>query len=182
MYALAKFPDVQQKLYEDILKQAPDAALPITLAKVDSMEYLSAFLSEILRLYSPVGLIFRYTSQEEILKGYTIPSKTRLVLPIHLLHRHPDYWSSPDDFCPERWLNEDVCAARHRFCFLPFSAGGRNCVGRRFAEVEAKLIVAKIARAFTIRLAPCMREKEVTFTNFVTMKSKPQIKICVQQR
>lgn len=182
MYALAKFPDVQQKLYEDILKHAPDTASPITLEKADEMEYLSAFLSEILRLYSPVGLFFRFTTQEETWKGYTIPTNTRLFIPLHLLHRHPDHWSSPEDFRPERWFNKEECAARHRFCFLPFSAGGRNCVGQRFAEIEAKLIVANIARAFTLQLAPCMRDKEITFTNFVTMKSKPSVMIRVQQR
>ena len=182
MYALAKFPDVQQKLHEEVSKYAPDSSSPITLEKVDEMDYLSAFLSEVLRLYSPVGMIFRFTSRQENWKGYTIPAKTMLVIPIHLLHRHSDHWTNPDDFCPERWLNKDDCASRHPFCYLPFSGGGRNCVGQRFAEIEVKLIVANIVRAFTVRLSPCMRDKEITFTCFLTMKSKPRVVICVQQR
>jgi cytochrome P450 len=183
MYALAKFPDVQEKLYEEIAKHASaDTTFPVTLEQVDTMPYLSAFLSEVLRLYSPVGMIIRFTSQPEHWKGYTIPAKTRLVIPIHLLHRHPDYWSRPDDFWPERWLNDKEAAARHRFCFLPFSAGGRNCVGQRFAEYEAKLIVANICRAFTIQLAPSMRDEEISFTNFVSMKSNPRIQIRVKER
>jgi cytochrome P450 len=184
MYALAKYPEVQQKLYSDIRQHSSSSSVqtPLSVDEVDSMEYLSAFLNEVLRLYSPVGLIFRFTTQEESWRGYVIPRKTRVILPIHLLHRHPDYWSNPDDFIPERWLNKEECNARHKFCFIPFSAGGRNCVGQRFAEMEARLIVANICQNFQIHLAPCMQDKEITFTNFISMKSKPLVAIQVQKR
>lgn len=182
LYALAKFPDVQEKIFHEISKLAPDITSLITLEQVEEMEYLSAFLTEVLRLFSPVAIIFRYTTKEERWQGYTIPANTRLNISPHLLHRHPDHWSNPDDFIPERWLNKGDCASRHRFCFLPFSAGGRNCIGQRFAEIESKLIVANIARAFIVRLAPSMRDQEIAFTLFLTLKSKPPVRIRVQQR
>jgi len=188
LYALAKYPGVQQKVYEDIATHssgstASTAGNPITLEQVDQMHYVTAFMLEVLRLYSPVGMIVRFTSQEEVFHGYTIPAKTRLVIPVHLVHRHPLYWgSNPDDFQPERWLDDQENAKRHKFCFLPFSAGPRNCIGQRFAEMEAKLIVTNIVRAFAIHFAPGFCEREMTFTNFITMKAKPPLKICVQQR
>jgi cytochrome P450 family 4 len=181
LYALAKYPDAQQKVYEEIIKHAKDTSTPITLEQLDEMPYLTAFMTEILRLYTPVGLIVRFTSRQETFKGYTIPPKTRLVIPIHLLHRHPDHWTNPEEFRPERWLDQES-KNLHRFCFIPFSAGGRNCVGQRFAEFEAKLIIANVARAFSIQLAPEMVDSELTFTNFIAMKSKPPVKIVVKAR
>ena len=182
MYALAKYPEVQQKVYNDILTHSTGVDSPLTIDQVESMEYFSAFLNEVLRLYSPVGLIFRFTTCEEHWHGYTIPVRTRIILPIHLLNRHPDHWSNPDDFLPERWFNKEECNARHKFCFIPFSAGGRNCIGQRFAEMEARLIVANICQRFHIHLAPCLEDKEITFTNFISMKSKPPVVIQVRPR
>jgi cytochrome P450 len=184
LYALAKYPDVQEKVVQDILMHASSDKAPslISLVQADSMEYLCAFLNEVLRFFSPVGAIVRFTSQTEHWKAYTIPAKTRLVIPIHLLHRHPDHWERSDEFQPERWLDKDAMDRRHKFSFLPFSAGGRNCIGQRFAEIEAKLIIANIARAFLILVAPCTLDQEITFTSFVTMKSKPPIKIIVKPR
>lgn len=182
LYALAKYPDVQQKLYDNIVQHSSKSSNHMSIDEIDNMDYLGVFMNEVLRLYSPVGLIFRFTTREEVWHGYKIPINTRVVLPIHLLNRHPDHFSKPDEFIPERWFDKEECTNRHKFCFIPFSAGGRNCVGQRFAEMEAKLIIAKICHAFTVRLANCMEGKEITFNNFISMKSKPRIQIQVQQR
>jgi cytochrome P450 len=182
LYALAKYPDVQQRVYDDIVKHAPDSLAPIDLESVEKMSYFAAFLSEVLRMYPPVGFVIRHTTQQEEWKGSTIPASTRVVIPFHLLHRHPDHWSNPLMFTPERWLNNEETDARHKFCYLPFSAGGRNCIGQRFAQIEANLILANIIRAFSIQLAPSLRGKEVEFTAFGTMKGKPAVKICVKAR
>ena len=182
LYAMAKYPDAQQKLYNDIVQHTSNTSNNISIDEIDNMEYLGVFMNEVLRLYSPVGLIFRFTTREEVWHRYTIPINTRVILPIHLLNRHPDHFSKPEEFLPERWLDKKECTTRHKFCFIPFSAGGRNCVGQRFAEMEAKLIIAKICRAFTVRLATCMEGKDITFSNFISMKSKPRIQIHVQPR
>jgi cytochrome P450 len=183
LYALAKYPDVQQKLFNDVEKHSsPDMSTPLTLQQVEQMTYLTAFLWEVLRMYPPVPIFHRFTSQWEKFGEYDIPPKTRIVIPVYLLHHHPDHWTSPDAFLPERWLDAEENDKRHRFCFLPFSAGGRSCVGQRFAEIEAKMIVANIVREFSIQLAPCMRDKEITLSTFITLRAKPTIQICVKPR
>jgi cytochrome P450 family 4 len=182
LYALAKYPDVQQKVYNNIVQHSSTETTHISIDEIDNMDYLGVFMTEVLRLYSPVGLVFRFTTREEVWHGYKIPCNTRVILPIHLLNRHPDHFTKPEEFIPERWFDKEECTNRHKFCFIPFSAGGRNCVGQRFAEMEAKLIIAKICRAFTVRLAPSMEGKEISFNNFISMKSKPRIQIEVQQR
>ena len=45
--------------------------------------------------------------------------------------------------------------AKHHPCaYLPFGLGPRNCVGMRFALMEAKMALIEIVRKFKIELAP----------------------------
>eukprot|EP00980_Cylindrotheca_fusiformis_P012419 scaffold3046_cov105-Cylindrotheca_fusiformis.AAC.18 len=148
IYAFTQHPQVQNIVYEDIVRHAPSSTA-LTIEVVEKMEYLNAFLQEVLRMYPPVGAIARYPTQTEKIAGITVPKGTRLVISPYLLHRHPKYWDEPNKFRPERWLEKsEEFMARIRFAFLPFSAGGRNCIGQRFATMEAKLILAELIRSF----------------------------------
>jgi len=182
LYALGKHPDVQERVLEDIQKHAPDDGSPIGLDAVAQMEYFLAFLQECLRLYSPAGMIFRFAHQDESWNGAVIPKKTRIVIPMFLMHRHPDFWVEPNKFLPERWLDPKQAETRHPFCFLLFSAGGRNCIGEKFARFEAELILVNLIREFRIQLAPSIRHAELEFRSSLTMKSKPKVEIVVKSR
>lgn len=117
------------------------------------------------------------------LLGEKIPPRTRLVIPIYLLHRHPDYWSEPNSFKPERWLGFSQTDRKFQpFAFLPFGAGLRNCIGQRFAMWEAKLILAPIIRDFEMMLSPSLHGVNLKLVNLVSMKSIPSIKILARPR
>lgn len=188
MFAMAKYPDVQEKLYEDVMKTASsDTKETISLEEVDQMEYLSAFLQECLRLFPPVGMLMRLNRYEETFAGYKIPPGTNCVVPVHLLHRHPKYWGlDAEKFQPERWLSKEnsggIGIDTKGFTFLPFGAGGHNCIGYRFATLEAKLIMAHMVRALRVEIAPSQRDVEHTFTSLITIKTKPGLKVVVKQR
>lgn len=183
LYALAKFPDIENRVYEDIVKHNADKTAPIHMDEVDQMAYLSAFVNEVLRMYPPVGAIVRKSVKEEKFGKYTIPAGTRVFIPIYLLHRHVDHWNNPLEFMPERWLDKEVVKSRHRYSFLPFGAGGHNCIGQNFALMEGKLMLANIIRAFTIELAPSLRNTEIELVlNGATLKAKPPIRVCIKAR
>lgn len=181
LYTLGKYPAIQQRVYEDICKHVKMDS-EINAESVEKMTYMNAFLNEVLRLYPPVGFIFRVTTQEEHWKGYIIPANTRIDIPIVLLHRHPDHWPKPLEFLPERWLDTDANNARHRCCFLPFSVGGRNCIGQSFAQTEAKLIISLLVKNFEINLPDHIRNNKIAFGGIGTMKSVPAVEITVKPR
>ena len=190
MFAMAKYPDVQEKLYQDVMKLAPKTG-NISLEQVENMDYLNAFLQECLRLYPPVGMMVRMNRYEERFAGYKVPAGTNLVIPVHLLHRHPKYWGPDADvFQPERWLVDKNGIGgvsgggidTKGFTFLPFSTGGHNCIGYKFATMEAKLILAHMVRALRVEIAPSQRDVKHTFTTLITMKTKPGLKVVVKQR
>jgi len=59
-------------------------------------------------------------------------------------------------FIPERWLKDNNdpmiphASDSHRFSYLPFGFGVRTCIGRRFAELEVQVFVARLLREFRI--------------------------------
>ena len=196
MYVLAKYPDIQELVYQDVIKHAPpiqsndgdnggesDTLEPITLEQAIKMEYLAAFLQEVNRLYPAIARIRRVTAQTEHFAGTAIPAGTRLIIAPFLLHRHPSYWDDPLTFRPERWINvgkED--AERRRFAYLPFSAGSRACIGQHFATLEAQFMLAPLIRAFCMDIAPSQRDTKFEFASLVTMQANPDIKVVVQKR
>jgi cytochrome P450 len=185
IYALVTYPDIQDRVYQDVMRHASNTGT-LDLEVVDKMEYFSAFLQEVLRLHPPVGMLVRTNKYTENFAGYTIPAGTRLVMSAYLLHRHPKYWKDPEAFQPERWLQKDGdnddFLSQIRFAFVPFSAGGRNCIGQRFATVEAKLILAELVRSFVFQIAPSQQDTKFSFSNMVVMRVKPSLKIVVKSR
>ncbi|CAK4086024.1 unnamed protein product [Aphanomyces euteiches] len=79
------------------------------------------------------------------------------------MHRNPRYWSQPDDFLPERfientpeWMADEQLrrGSNHTFFYLPFSFGSKNCIGQRFAMAEMVVIFATIVTQFDFEIDP----------------------------
>lgn len=60
----------------------------------------------------------------------------------------PEYFPQPEQFIPERWTKATqgcpVNSKIHHFASLPFGYGRRTCLGRRFAEIELKILLSKV--------------------------------------
>ena len=140
---LAAHPDVQGRLQaeadEVLAGRAP------TFADYPRLTYARAVFDEVLRLYPPAWLITRKASAPDVLAGHDVPSGALVIMSPWLLHRHPDVWSAPEEFRPERFLADDV----PRRAFLPFGAGLRQCIGRDFAYVEGVLTLSALAGRVT---------------------------------
>ncbi|PSN42871.1 putative cytochrome P450 49a1 [Blattella germanica] len=64
----------------------------------------------------------------------------------------PENFPQPEKFLPERWIKSEACPAHkiHPFVSLPFGYGRRTCLGRRFAEAELHILLAKIFRKYRV--------------------------------
>ena len=71
----------------------------------------------------------------------------------HATHRHPAIWEEPERFDPERFTPERT-AGRPRFAYFPFGGGPRKCIGKSFAMMEAQLVLATVARRYSLHLVP----------------------------
>ncbi|XP_054157849.1 cytochrome P450 3A24-like [Oppia nitens] len=138
-YSLAVNQDCQQRLYEEI-KQIDGK---YDYESIAQMPYLEACVAETLRLYTPITAVGRMAADEYTIgdTGLTIPKGMLVNFDVETLHHNPDYYPEPDRWNPERFMpyNRDKLVP---YTYMPFGLGPRNCVGMRFALMEAKTAVA----------------------------------------
>lgn len=182
IYSIAKHPNIQQLLYDEITKTYDFGKRP-DVDSCDKMEYMDCFLKEVLRFWPPIGMTWRSASKNCTLLGEKIEAQTTLVLPTYLLHRHPKYWTDPLEFKPERWSKTAEKDPKfHNFAYFPFSAGSRNCIGQRFSVYEAKLILTMLIREFEFALSPSFEGTDIRVKCFITLRSVPWITVRAKQR
>lgn len=150
IHMMAEHPHCQarvQREIDEVLGEDPDQVVAYDdLAK---LRYVDACLKETLRLYPSVPLIARQAKEDIKIKDYTLPAGTGVVIAASMVHRDPTYWENPEVFNPERFVNGDHLN-KHPYCYIPFSAGSRNCIGQRFALMEEKTLAANIFRRFHV--------------------------------
>ncbi|WP_256297284.1 cytochrome P450 [Haloarchaeobius salinus] len=113
-----------------------------TFADLPELELTDAVVSEALRLYPPVYLLYRQPVADTTLGGYAVPEEATLLLGTYAVHHDPRWWDDPEAFRPSRWLDDD--ADRPEYAYFPFGGGPRHCIGMRFARMELRLALATI--------------------------------------
>jgi cytochrome P450 len=66
-----------------------------------------------------------------------------VVAPIHT-HRMREWWDEPERFDPERFGPARREQERHTHQWIPFGGGPHMCLGRRFAEMQVRLVMHQL--------------------------------------
>lgn len=148
LYLLAKHPEQQQKLREEV-RRVLGRADP-TPDLLDGLVRTRWVLLESMRLLPPAWTLGRQNQRAVTLGGYTLPPKCTILIPQWTLHRDPRFWSDPLGFVPERWENP----THPRYAYIPFSTGARNCIGESFAWLELMLVLPLLIRDLAFALPP----------------------------
>ncbi|XP_046964447.1 cytochrome P450 4C1-like [Vanessa cardui] len=146
---MAFHPVCQEKLYSEIINVTGKDDKPVTDDDLKRMPYLEMAFKEVLRLF-PIGGMLQRTINEDIsISSYTIPAGSALVIPIYHIQRDPNLWNDPESFDPERFSLENT-KKRPTYCYIPFSLGNMDCLGRYFGAKLVKTIVVRVLRKFKL--------------------------------
>nr|AGQ03779.1 cytochrome P450 4G11 [Apis cerana cerana] len=174
-------PDIQEKVIQELDEIFGDSDRPATFQDTLEMKYLERCLLETLRMYPPVPLIAREIKTDlKLASGdYTIPAGCTVVIGTFKLHRQPHIYPNPDVFDPDNFLPEKT-ANRHYYAFVPFSAGPRSCVGRKYAMLKLKIVLSTILRNFRVRSD--IKESEFRLQADIILKRADGFKIRLEPR
>ncbi|KAM9344123.1 cytochrome P450 [Pholidichthys leucotaenia] len=166
LYHLAKEPQIQEQLHQEVVSVCPGDKVPIS-SDITHMPYLKAIIRETLRLYPVVPGNARVTVENEAVVGDHLFPKNTL---FHLCHYAVSYdenvFPNPHTFQPERWLRGgDDKLKNHPFGSVPFGFGVRACLGRRVAELEMYLLLSRLIKHYEVKPDPAGRAvKPITRT------------------
>ncbi|KAJ6641555.1 Cytochrome P450 6a9, partial [Pseudolycoriella hygida] len=149
LYELAYRKEIQEKLRKEVIEVAKRHNGKIPYEAISEMTYLDQIVNETLRIYSPVGLLFRSCISDYEIPGtdFVIEKGMPIMIPVHAIHHDSRYYYDPEVFNPDRFSSEEV-KKRPQFAFLPFGEGPRNCIGMRFGQMQVKLGIATMIKNF----------------------------------
>jgi len=153
-WMLTQHRDVEARLLEELSTVLNGR--PALSSDLPQLPYLKQVVQESMRLLPPVWAIARKSHQDEIFQGYRVPAGAYITIPIYALHRHPEFWPDPERFDPERF-NPNRTEPRHSYCYIPFAAGPRTCIGAGMAMLEIQLVIANLLPRFRMDVAPGAR-------------------------
>eukprot|EP00094_Tigriopus_californicus_P013115 TCALIF_12682-PA protein Name:"Similar to Cyp303a1 Probable cytochrome P450 303a1 (Drosophila melanogaster)" AED:0.09 eAED:0.09 QI:108/0.85/0.87/1/0.85/0.75/8/29/490 len=150
-------PEVQEKCRKEILQSlgwCKSCVREPTMDYRGSVPYTEATIMEIQRCSSvaPSGLEHKALEDTE-LDGYTIKKDTLLFYNINAFFMDRDYWGDPEEFRPERFLNDDGSKTLKIERFIPFGFGKRVCMGESLAKAELFIFTIMILQNLRIKIS-----------------------------
>lgn len=179
VFLLAQNPSKMKKAQAEIDSVLGQGKPTYELLK--KLEYIRLIVVESLRLFPQPPLLIRRSLKSDLLPGgykgdkdgYAVPAGTDIFISVYNLHRSPYYWDRPDEFEPERFLEQKMSEGIEGwagfdpsrslgalypneiisdFAFLPFGGGPRKCVGDQFALMESTVALAMLLQKFDVEL------------------------------
>jgi enediyne biosynthesis protein E7 len=175
-YLISQHPQVEARLHAEV-DAAPEVPAP-GLAAMEALPYTQQIIHEALRLYPPVWVLSRRTIEADELGGYHVPPGTDVLAPLYVIHRHPEFWTEPEAFRPERFAPEQA-SARPRFAYMPFAAGPRHCIGETLAHYEMLTHLYKLARHYRLRYVP---DKPLELEAQINLRTRYPLHMTLERR
>lgn len=175
MLALTSFmvlsnPLVLQKLLTELEEAIPEKNASADLANLESLPYLTAIISEGLRLsHGTLHRLSRVHPNNTLkFQDWVIPPNIAVAMTPYFLHLDPVMFPEPRKFDPERWLGKDQKEVDHMHKYLGnFGRGSRQCAGMRLAYAEMYLTLGYMFRRMgkEMKLFETERERDVDYVH-----------------
>jgi len=123
---------------------------PVTIESLSKMDFMSLVMKESLRYNTPVPILLpREALMDHMIGDIKVKKGTMTNISQAMSNFNPQVFENPFKFDPYRWLNADKKSKNFDpFSYVPFSAGGRNCMGQHLAQLEFKIILSEFLTRF----------------------------------
>ncbi|XP_021961712.2 farnesoate epoxidase [Folsomia candida] len=169
---LITYPDVQEKVYEEILKVSPDGR-DLSYSDRIKMPYIQAFFLETHRKGQPLqNLVPRRALSDIEYKDYIIKKDTIIMSDTRLYYENKEDWIDPEVFRPERFLDKAgqvVNAGK----IISFSFGKRNCPGELQANIVAFLGITSLLQRYKLSVPKGQQMPRLDMRPGLTLKPYP---------
>ncbi|XP_074596231.1 cytochrome P450 4c21-like [Brevipalpus obovatus] len=149
LYNLGLNPAIQEKLYQEVSTFKLDDDDDLDPDYLKNFVYLEQVIKEGLRIRPTVPIVVRELGKDIFYKGFRIPKGTDVLASMFSVHSNPDIYPNPEEFNPDRFSPENIDKIPSK-AFIPFATGPRKCIGRNYAMMEMKVIIANVVKNFRI--------------------------------
>ncbi|KAH9621105.1 hypothetical protein KSS87_022904 [Heliosperma pusillum] len=142
-------PDIQAKAQAEI-DTVVGANKPVSDSDLPNLPYLQAIVKETLRVHPPGPLLSwaRLAVHDTHIGTHFIPAGTTAMVNMWAITHDEKIWSNPEEFNPERFMEEDVPIMGSDLRLAPFGAGRRVCPGKAMGLATAQLWLAQMLQNF----------------------------------
>ncbi|KAL9441757.1 hypothetical protein AB3S75_020290 [Citrus x aurantiifolia] len=177
MCEMMKNPRVMKKAQAEV-REVFHRTGKVNETSIDEMKFLKLVVKETLRLHPAAPLLIpRECGQRCQINGFDIPVKARVIVNAWAIGRDPKYWTEPESFIPERFLDHSVDYKGTNFEYIPFGAGRRICPGMSFGLASVELLLAMLLYHFDWKLPNGIKHEDLDMTEAfgVTVRRKQDL-------
>ncbi|XP_069168523.1 probable cytochrome P450 49a1 [Procambarus clarkii] len=150
LYYLARHPDKQARLQQELDQVLGDGSQALTTHQMARLTYTKACVKEALRLQPTTSVVARRPDKDVTLQGYTVKAGTYMFVSIKESSMREEYFPRATEYLPERWLRANPDRSDNIFASIPFSMGTRMCLGKRLAEQEVYVLLARLFSKYNL--------------------------------
>lgn len=145
LWLLAKDQSIQDELREEVRTLFGENDETPSYEDINALPLLNNVVKETLRLIPAVPTTSRMARVDTRLGSYAIPAGTTIMIsPIVMQHSKEIWGEDAEEFNPSRWEKNEKLGNAYQY--MPFLAGGRQCIGYKFALIEFKILLAVLVR------------------------------------
>eukprot|EP00924_Labyrinthula_sp_SR-Ha-C_P007383 snap_masked-scaffold_24-processed-gene-1.8-mRNA-1 protein AED:0.03 eAED:0.10 QI:0/-1/0/1/-1/1/1/0/569 len=176
VYAMCMFPEWQKKVHAEVdllFEKLKREERDLEYGDLKDLQVMKRCINETLRVWPsvPNGTFRELERDEELsvvnqetgeVEKVRVPASAQVMLSPYLLHHNEKLWGKDvDRFDPDRkWTTEEDWGGQgflginpESYRYSPFTFSPRDCIGRNFAQMEARVILAHLMNRYTVDLS-----------------------------